>query len=488
MADDAVIEAPFCAVCRRSSAVKWRKHVFSRSHQQAAQQFLLSQATRLQDLCDAENWWRCVFCDVAGAAADALAHFGGEQHKARVEAFCRHNRCDADRQMRPQLWLRAARRRELEAALSMTHTAEQGQHEDAGQQEVTDVDKVASERVEAFLTSAATRLEEVQADRRRAVQEAPVGMTREQQQEVLLGPQVATGSRRCKTVTSAEGILQNPLGRHEGERVWGGGIVKLRKAEWVPWTIDQLVKEEQAEHPEMQQTGTEGAAFSHRVTELARGEGLSSIALVSWGANVGNVHTSAVPPWMVQTEEEYKKCNRRDQAATVSAPSNETNHKKVKKRRDIFSELQSKSDNGPGWLPNFGGVWQDGSRSKTKHAFRTAIATAKPSRDRAPRPAEANVVQSPSQRVLPVQSQLPQLPQPPQTPQLLPPQDLVGSVPVPVELLSYVHRENTVIPSSQAPNTRDDEKKTPNPLDAKKQLLVAQKERLRAKMAARRRQ
>lgn len=120
--DDAVAEAPFCVACRRSSAVKWRKHVFSRGHQRAAQQFLLRHAGKLQELCDAAtttalasdvNWWRCVFCDVALATADAVAHFGGDGHRAQVEAFCRHHRCDADRQTRPQLWLQAAKRREV---------------------------------------------------------------------------------------------------------------------------------------------------------------------------------------------------------------------------------------------------------------------------------------------------------------------------------------------------------------------------------------
>ncbi|KAG6596125.1 coiled-coil domain-containing protein 84-like [Phytophthora cinnamomi] len=384
MADDAAAEAPFCVACRRSSAVKWRKHVFSRGHQQAARQFLLRHAAKLQELCDAatadaaacsRSWWRCVFCDVALAAADAPAHFGGGPHRAQVEAFCRRHRCDADRQTRPQLWLQTAKRRELEAALTKAQDVEE-RHEERQQQETAD--QAAGERVEAFLASAASRLQEVQTERRRAVEEthAEDVAARKQQQEALLGPQLAltTAPRRCKTVSSTDGVLQNPLGRHEGRRVWGGGIVKLRKAEWIPWAIDQLVKEEQADRPETHLAGKDGPAFVHRVTELARGEGLSSIASVSWGAGVGNVHTAAVPPWMVQTEEEYKKCNHREQAALTPTPPTRTNRVETEatKRRDIFSELQSKSEYGPDWLPNFGGVWQEGPRSKTKQAFRKA--------------------------------------------------------------------------------------------------------------------
>ncbi|EEY69834.1 uncharacterized protein PITG_06346 [Phytophthora infestans T30-4] len=373
--DDVVVEAPYCVVCRRSSAGKWRKHVFSRSHQHAAQQFFLHQVTRLQAVLNATNaseWRRCVFCDVALGTADAPAHFGGDAHRKQVEAFCRHHRCDADRQMRPQLCLNAAQRREQ---LEVAHAARE-----------------------------ADAVEETPAD------EVPT----RKQQEALLGP-LGTGASRCKTLTSSEGVLQNPLGRHEGKRVWGGGMVTLRKREWIPWAIDQLVKEEQADHPEFQQTGADYAPFAHRVTELAKGEGLSSISSVTWGASVGNVHTAAVPPWMVQTEEEYKQCNRREQETPSPALLTLKNDKvevKEKKRRDIFSKLQAKSECGPDWLPNFGGVWQEGPRSKTKQAFRKATDAAKK-----PHP------------------------------------------------------------------------KAYNPLKtAKKQLLLAQKERLRAKMAARRRQ
>ncbi|KAE9017443.1 hypothetical protein PF005_g14670 [Phytophthora fragariae] len=503
--EDVVAEAPFCVACRRSSAVKWRKHVFSRGHQQAAQEFLLRHAAKLQELCDAAttgasdaSWWRCVFCDVALATADALTHFGSDGHKAQVKAFCCHHRCDADHQARPQLWLQAAKRRELEAALSNSQAAEdRAQQADEQEQKQEPVNQATSERVEAFLSSAASRLQEVHMERRRAVEDSnEVGpVTREHQQEVMLGPQLAlaTAPSRCKTVSSDEGVLQNPLGRHEGKRVWGGGIVKLRKAEWIPWAIDQLVKEEQADHPETQHDGKDGLAFVHRVTELARGEGLSSIASVTWGASVANVHTAAVPPWMVQTEEEYKKCNRREQAAPLPSLPTRTGKNigeaTTDKRRDIFSELHSMSEYDPGWLPNFGGVWQEGPRSKTKKAFRKATGLAKPSRDQtAPRPTELKTPRVPLQ-VASQSAPLAKSLSPPLS-STQPPVPTVGQqhsgdhVPNPAALPTKPQREAPVL-SPQEPSK--DNCKTTNPLDAKKQMLLAQKERLRAKMAARRR-
>ena len=41
-----------------------------------------------------------------------------------------------------------------------------------------------------------------------------------------------------KTLISKDGIMQNASGFHEGKRVWGGGIVRVPKEEWVPWPID----------------------------------------------------------------------------------------------------------------------------------------------------------------------------------------------------------------------------------------------------------
>ncbi|CAH0520514.1 unnamed protein product [Peronospora belbahrii] len=325
-----------------------------------------------------------------------------------------------------------------------------------------------SERVEAFLSSAATRLQQVEKMNSRMGEDIPVVTVTREQQEALLGPHLALG-KRCKTILSSEGILQNPLGRHEGKRVWGGGIVKLRMNQWIPWAIDQLVKEEQADKLDMQETGVEGITFTHRVTDIAQGDGLTSIMPVSWVANVRNVHTAAVPPWMVQTEEEYKKCNYRMPVVSSVSPARLTS-KADKTRRDIFSELQSKSVCGQDWLPNFGGVWQEGPRSKTKQAFRKAVNAVKPTRD-CDRDSRSKFHPSqlqgatPLPQVSPIDSQEPQ-----------PPAAVQDSVP----------EQKQATMRLSPPESRDNESQMKNLFDAKKQLLLAQKERLRAKMAVRR--
>lgn len=49
-AADAVLERAWCRICRRSSDVKWKKHVFTRNHQQRALDFLQQRIAALEAL------------------------------------------------------------------------------------------------------------------------------------------------------------------------------------------------------------------------------------------------------------------------------------------------------------------------------------------------------------------------------------------------------------------------------------------------------
>uniref|UniRef100_A0AAV1URU6 Uncharacterized protein n=1 Tax=Peronospora matthiolae TaxID=2874970 RepID=A0AAV1URU6_9STRA len=229
-----------------------------------------------------------------------------------------------------------------------------------------------------------------------------------------------------------------------------------------------------------QLTEPSGRVLTHRVTELAQGQGCSSIVSVSWGASVGNVHSAAVPPWMVQTEEEYKQCNRRDQVASVSGLVTCQQQRKRRmaegKRRDIFTELESKSEYGPDWLPNFGGVWQEGSRFKTKQAFRKA--------------ADMEKYASRLDRPYPSRFSLSDLPRQPRSPRVTPAVSQMGQCLSPqrpaVQQQSVVEVQQEII-IAPASETIAQNAKHASAIDVKKQLLIAQKERLRAKMAARKR-
>lgn len=124
---------------------------------------------------------------------------------------------------------------------------------------------------------------------------------------------------------------------------------------------------------------------------MAFGEGLGRISKVAWSDSVANVHTAAVPPWMVQSEEEYKRCNQRQLAPNGAIPGSQhsvqdTWTQKIGRAQTGSSETGDSADTekeaddtnthtaaaeriDPNWLPNFGGVWQEGPRSKTKQEF-----------------------------------------------------------------------------------------------------------------------
>ncbi|KAF1319417.1 hypothetical protein FI667_g13245, partial [Globisporangium splendens] len=257
-------------------------------------------------------------------------------------------------------------------------------------------DRAAGVRAEAFLSSAAARLQ-VQAKSAilaASQQELPSAV---ESKLSAMAPQAPPGIR-IKTVSfpsskvlfvveSSLGILQNPLGQHGGKRVWGGGIVTVKKPEWVPWPIDALVREEgnrsSANNAPQASNDNDDRSLTHRVTELAFGDGLGQITRVSWGDRVANVHTAAVPPWMVQSEEEYKRCNQLSALSSTSVPrqtdKNQQHEETKREENDVLAESQvpqslESNHEDPNWLPNFGGVWQEGPRSKTKQEFKSTLA------------------------------------------------------------------------------------------------------------------
>lgn len=210
----------------------------------------------------------------------------------------------------------------------------------------------------------------------------------------------------------------------------------FRKHEWIPWPIDLLVKQENdqssgsASLSSGQQHFDQDAdadptnsgdcvPFTHRVTEMAFGAGLGRIQRIAWGDHVANVHTAAVPPWMVQSEDEYKHCNERQAVPERPKPISSLSRQDVdgaaagglqtrrthqnERRGELTARRGAASGSGPAppsigstvagddekqprrleapttsapeplWLPNFGGVWQEGSRAKTKHEFKRAL-------------------------------------------------------------------------------------------------------------------
>jgi hypothetical protein len=147
-----------------------------------------------------------------------------------------------------------------------------------------------------------------------------------------------------------------------------------RKAEWIPWAIDLLVKQEEQASRAKQEREEDvemkhESSFTHRFTEFAKGEGLTSVSC-KLNKNLGNIHSGAVPPWMVSSEEEYRKYNERlipELTYPSNPPVQSQERTPERKVQDIFTKLNP--EYGPDWLPNFGGVWQEGSRATTRKEF-----------------------------------------------------------------------------------------------------------------------
>jgi len=235
---------------------------------------------------------------------------------------------------------------------------------------------------------------------------APVSPTGDmEKKEETEGPKVP------RTVISVNGIRQNPTGWDQGERVWGGGIVKYkREGEWQPWPID-LDNESDAFDPSTLMGGaiipgllnpvntqnnivssvpvgstlSSNGAFTHpslatpqerKQTEYAYSAELSRIDVVPLQTGQGNVHSGAIPPWMVDetgsaipTITPFASLSERERRGKKQQQPKNDKRKKQKVGANVDREKAVKQVANPNWLPNFGSVWTAGPRSETRRNF-----------------------------------------------------------------------------------------------------------------------
>ncbi|XP_075822316.1 centrosomal AT-AC splicing factor isoform X2 [Microtus pennsylvanicus] len=90
---------------------------------------------------------------------------------------------------------------------------------------------------------------------------------------------------------------------------------------------------------------------------------------------IGNIHSGATPPWMIQ-EEEHSSGN------LPIGPSYEEFLKEKEKQKlkklppeRVGANFDHNSDTSAGWLPSFGRVWNNGRRWQSRHQFKTETAT-----------------------------------------------------------------------------------------------------------------
>ncbi|XP_066102372.1 centrosomal AT-AC splicing factor isoform X1 [Saccopteryx bilineata] len=89
---------------------------------------------------------------------------------------------------------------------------------------------------------------------------------------------------------------------------------------------------------------------------------------------VGNIHSGATPPWMVQ-DEEFSSGNE------AIGPSYEEFLKEKEKQKlkklppdRVGANFDHSSSTNAGWLPSFGRVWNNGRRWQSRHQFKTEAA------------------------------------------------------------------------------------------------------------------
>ncbi|OQR97260.1 hypothetical protein ACHHYP_12337 [Achlya hypogyna] len=286
----------YCAICKRNDS---KKHVFTAGHAHKAEAFIAKQVTKATDLLSRTRdppFW-CVFCD---ADVEDISHLASKAHINSTRTFCKVHRCAFDRQLVG-----------TPAPLQPVRPAD-------------------ADAVDLAPPAANPRRGDVQA----AFLDSVTARLQHKTDGTSLPPRPAT---MHPNVISKVGVVQNASGfdAETGVRVWGGGVVKVAKKNVVSWPIDHLV--EQLLRLHFRPHDAEEIA-APRVTDVAHGHGLSCIPRKWANRSAHNVHSGAVPPWLVASTEEYYARNARTPAA---------------------------SD----WLPSFGGVWEAGPRSQTKRTF-----------------------------------------------------------------------------------------------------------------------
>ncbi|XP_063111974.1 centrosomal AT-AC splicing factor isoform X2 [Cavia porcellus] len=89
---------------------------------------------------------------------------------------------------------------------------------------------------------------------------------------------------------------------------------------------------------------------------------------------VGNIHSGATPPWMIQ-DEDYSSGNQQI-GPSYEEFLKEKERQKLKKLPPdrVGANFDHSSSTSAGWLPSFGRVWNNGRRWQSRHQFKTEAA------------------------------------------------------------------------------------------------------------------
>lgn len=117
----------------------------------------------------------------------------------------------------------------------------------------------------------------------------------------------------------------------------------------------------------------------HVLFLLADSLKLTRISSTSRQTTEGNIHTGAPPPWLTG-EGNQLEITLKSEQRKKAGKSSRLNPKRVgaawAERRKLELELESRGEHvpnnfGANWLPNFGGVWQSGTRKESRKEFQS---------------------------------------------------------------------------------------------------------------------
>lgn len=141
--------------------------------------------------------------------------------------------------------------------------------------------------------------------------------------------------------------------------------------------LQQAAEPEQQDVPETTSALTEqpGPSRNHHFTRSSwdeSGQGLTFIGHQEASVS-GNIHTGAVPPWLLKDPEDDSRCKSQD----IVGPSLQDflKHKEQQKLKKlpanrVGANFDHSSDTSEDWLPSFGRVWNSGRRWHSRHQFR----------------------------------------------------------------------------------------------------------------------
>jgi hypothetical protein len=215
-----------------------------------------------------------------------------------------------------------------------------------------------------------------------------------------------------KTLISKNGILQNPTGFHNGERVWGGGIIKVKPEDWIPWPIDLDDENDQYEEGksylgEVPTTSFYLKSKSDNGTITNEGE-IKVKRTIGYAPNLtrievqqllpdGNIHSGAKPPWLCDDVDNITSTLTTTKATNTTperpVPSVDLSFLRTSKKKeknpnrvgaDWVRYVQQQQQGGRSaqdnektsseaiddmWLPKFGRVWNEGPRIASRREF-----------------------------------------------------------------------------------------------------------------------